>query len=105
MNTMFIASAKTERSIRHVMTGLNPQGVGVASFKVPEGAEKRHDYLWRVHNAVPGWKPGPASSTKSPGPSRRMTGPIAASTEPADSGIAMPFTFAVRSALQPRFSL
>jgi PPK2 family polyphosphate:nucleotide phosphotransferase len=35
------------------MTGLNPQGVHVTPFKVPEGPEKRHDYLWRVHNAVP----------------------------------------------------
>lgn len=41
--------------IRHVMTGLNPQGVTVTPFKVPEGKEKRHDYLWRVHNAVPEW--------------------------------------------------
>jgi PPK2 family polyphosphate:nucleotide phosphotransferase len=40
-------------TIRHVMTGMNPQGVSVVPFKVPEGAEKRHDYLWRVHNAVP----------------------------------------------------
>ena len=40
-------------TIRHVMSGLNPQGVVVTPFKVPEGAEKRHDYLWRVHNAVP----------------------------------------------------
>jgi PPK2 family polyphosphate:nucleotide phosphotransferase len=40
-------------TIRHVMVGLNPQGVKVTPFKVPEGAEKRHDYLWRVHNAVP----------------------------------------------------
>jgi PPK2 family polyphosphate:nucleotide phosphotransferase len=40
-------------TIRHVMSGLNPQGVNVTSFKVPEGAEKRHDYLWRVHNVVP----------------------------------------------------
>ncbi len=40
-------------TIQHVMSGLNPQGVRVTSFKVPEGAEKRHDYLWRVHNAVP----------------------------------------------------
>ena len=39
--------------IRHVMTGLNPQGVTVTPFKVPEGKEKKHDYLWRVHNAVP----------------------------------------------------
>ena len=40
-------------TIQHVMSGLNPQGVRVTSFKVPEGAEKRHDYLWRVHCAVP----------------------------------------------------
>jgi PPK2 family polyphosphate:nucleotide phosphotransferase len=42
-------------TIRHVMSGLNPQGVTVTSFKVPEGAEKRHGYLWRVHKAVPEW--------------------------------------------------
>src|SRR5450631_3075079 len=40
-------------TIQHVMSGLNPQGVRVTSFKVPEGSEKRHDYLWRVHRAVP----------------------------------------------------
>jgi PPK2 family polyphosphate:nucleotide phosphotransferase len=40
-------------TIRHVMTGLNPQGTQVTSFKVPEGIERRHDYLWRVHRAVP----------------------------------------------------
>src|SRR4051794_30993809 len=40
-------------TIKHVMTGLNPQGVRVTPFKVPEGKEKQHDYLWRVHNAVP----------------------------------------------------
>src|SRR5260370_34209793 len=42
-------------TIRHVMSGLNPQGVKVAAFKVPEGPEKRHDYLWRVHQAWPEW--------------------------------------------------
>jgi PPK2 family polyphosphate:nucleotide phosphotransferase len=40
-------------TIRHVMSGLNPQGVRVTPFKIPEGAEKRHDYLWRVHQVVP----------------------------------------------------
>jgi PPK2 family polyphosphate:nucleotide phosphotransferase len=40
-------------TIQHVMSGLNPQGVRVTSFKVPEGSEKRHDYLWRVHRAAP----------------------------------------------------
>ncbi|MBZ5728514.1 MAG: polyphosphate kinase 2 family protein [Acidobacteriia bacterium] len=42
-------------TIRNVMSGLNPQGVDVTSFKAPDGAEKRHDYLWRVHSAVPEW--------------------------------------------------
>ncbi len=40
-------------TIKHVMSGMNPQGVDVTPFKVPEGAEKRHDYLWRIHKAVP----------------------------------------------------
>jgi PPK2 family polyphosphate:nucleotide phosphotransferase len=48
------ASGK-DGTIRHVMSGLNPQGVTVTSFKVPEGEEKRHDYLWRIHRAVPEW--------------------------------------------------
>lgn len=39
--------------IRHVMTGLNPQGCHVASFKVPTEEEADHDYLWRVHKQVP----------------------------------------------------
>ena len=42
-------------TIRHVMSGLNPQGVDVTSFKAPDGAERRHDYLWRIHRAVPEW--------------------------------------------------
>jgi PPK2 family polyphosphate:nucleotide phosphotransferase len=41
-------------TIRRVMTSFNPQGVRVTSFKVPAGEEKEHDYLWRVHKAVPG---------------------------------------------------
>jgi len=48
------ASGK-DGTIRHVMSGLNPQGVAVTPFKVPEGEEKRHDYLWRIHRAVPEW--------------------------------------------------
>src|ERR1700733_11721688 len=42
-------------TIKHVMSGMNPQGVSVTSFKVPEGEEKRHDYLWRIHRAIPEW--------------------------------------------------
>lgn len=48
-----IDAAGKDGTIRRVMSGLNPQGVDVTPFKVPEGKEKRHDYLWRVHNAVP----------------------------------------------------
>src|SRR5260370_16450154 len=40
-------------TIRRVMSGLNPQGVSVTSFKAPDRPEKPHDYLCRVHNAVP----------------------------------------------------
>ncbi len=40
-------------AIRHVMTGLNPAGVIVKSFKVPSAEEMDHDFLWRIHQAVP----------------------------------------------------
>jgi PPK2 family polyphosphate:nucleotide phosphotransferase len=40
-------------TIRHVMTGLNPQACRVTSFKVPSDEESRHDFLWRIHNAAP----------------------------------------------------
>jgi PPK2 family polyphosphate:nucleotide phosphotransferase len=48
-----IDAAGKDGTIRHVMSGLNPQGVRVTPFKVPEGEEKRHDFLWRIHKAVP----------------------------------------------------
>jgi PPK2 family polyphosphate:nucleotide phosphotransferase len=48
-----IDAAGKDGTIRRVMSGLNPQGVRVTPFKAPEGAEKRHDYLWRIHKAVP----------------------------------------------------
>ena len=40
--------------IRHVFEGVNPQGVKVASFKVPTPEELAHDYLWRIHKQTPG---------------------------------------------------
>jgi PPK2 family polyphosphate:nucleotide phosphotransferase len=40
-------------AIRHVLTGVNPQGVRVTSFKAPSDDELAHDYLWRVHQAAP----------------------------------------------------
>ena len=40
--------------IRRVFDGVNPQGVKVASFKVPTKEELDHDYLWRIHKETPG---------------------------------------------------
>ncbi len=40
-------------TIRKVFAGVNPQGVRVTSFKVPTAEELAHDFLWRVHRAVP----------------------------------------------------
>lgn len=40
-------------TIRHVMSGLNPQGVRVADFKVPSAEELAHDYLWRYARRLP----------------------------------------------------
>jgi PPK2 family polyphosphate:nucleotide phosphotransferase len=40
-------------TIKHVMRGVNPQGCQVTSFKVPTEEELDHDYLWRIHKAVP----------------------------------------------------
>jgi PPK2 family polyphosphate:nucleotide phosphotransferase len=39
--------------IRSVFTGVNPQGVRVTSFRAPTETERAHDYLWRVHAALP----------------------------------------------------
>jgi PPK2 family polyphosphate:nucleotide phosphotransferase len=39
--------------IKHVMSGVNPQGCDVHSFKTPSTEELNHDYLWRVHRCVP----------------------------------------------------
>jgi PPK2 family polyphosphate:nucleotide phosphotransferase len=40
-------------TVRHVMSGVNPQGCRVTSFKVPSAEEASHDFLWRIHQAVP----------------------------------------------------
>jgi PPK2 family polyphosphate:nucleotide phosphotransferase len=40
-------------AIRHVFSGVNPQGCTVTSFKKPTELELAHDFLWRVHLAVP----------------------------------------------------
>jgi PPK2 family polyphosphate:nucleotide phosphotransferase len=46
------ASGK-DGTIRHVMSGVNPQGCTVTSFKQPSTKELEHDFLWRIHAAVP----------------------------------------------------
>lgn len=40
-------------TIRSIMSGVNPQGVQVTSFKKPTAEELSHDFLWRIHRAVP----------------------------------------------------
>jgi PPK2 family polyphosphate:nucleotide phosphotransferase len=39
--------------IRHVLSAFNPQGCRVTSFKAPSTVERAHDFLWRIHRAVP----------------------------------------------------
>jgi PPK2 family polyphosphate:nucleotide phosphotransferase len=40
-------------TIESIFSGVNPQGCEVTSFKVPSHEELAHDYLWRIHKAVP----------------------------------------------------
>lgn len=40
-------------AIKHVMSGVNPQGVQVTNFKVPSSEELAHDYLWRCAKKLP----------------------------------------------------
>jgi len=47
-------TAGKDGTIRHIFTGVNPQGCQVAAFKEPTPEEVDHDFLWRVHRAVPG---------------------------------------------------
>jgi PPK2 family polyphosphate:nucleotide phosphotransferase len=46
------ASGK-DGTIKHVMSGVNPEGVSVTSFKQPSAVELSHDFLWRTQLAVP----------------------------------------------------
>ena len=47
-------SGGKDGTIRHVMSGFNPAGCVVSSFKAPTETELKHDFLWRIHQAVPG---------------------------------------------------
>ncbi|MCD6576770.1 MAG: polyphosphate kinase 2 family protein [Anaerolineaceae bacterium] len=46
-------SGGKDGTIRSIFKGVNPQGVHVASFKVPTPEEIGHDYLWRIHKQTP----------------------------------------------------
>jgi len=47
-------AAGKDGAIKHVMTGFNPQGVKVTSYKKPSSNELEHDYFWRHYKALPG---------------------------------------------------
>jgi len=48
-----IDAAGKDSTIKHVMSGVNPQGVQVVSFRRPSAEELDHNYLWRISNALP----------------------------------------------------
>ncbi len=48
-----IDAAGKDGTIKHVMSGVNPQGVQVSSFKAPSAEEQDHEFLWRAMKRVP----------------------------------------------------
>ena len=46
-------AAGKDGAIKHVMSGVNPQGCDVHAFKAPSNEELDHDYLWRAHKCIP----------------------------------------------------
>lgn len=46
-------AAGKDGTISHIFSGMNPQGVNVASFKKPTPQETAHDFLWRAHQHAP----------------------------------------------------
>jgi PPK2 family polyphosphate:nucleotide phosphotransferase len=46
-------AAGKDGAIKHVMSGINPQGCQVASFKAPSAEDLDHDYLWRIQKYLP----------------------------------------------------
>lgn len=48
-----IHAAGKDGTVKHVMSGVNPEGVDVYSFKTPTAVERAHDYLWRHQLVVP----------------------------------------------------
>jgi PPK2 family polyphosphate:nucleotide phosphotransferase len=48
-----IDAAGKDGTIKHVMSGVNPQGCQVSSFKMPSSVDLNHDYLWRCNAQLP----------------------------------------------------
>jgi PPK2 family polyphosphate:nucleotide phosphotransferase len=46
-------AAGKDGAVKHVMSGINPQGCDVHAFKTPTNEELDHDYLWRAHKVLP----------------------------------------------------
>src|SRR6185369_10428118 len=46
-------AAGKDGAVKHVMSGVNPQGCQVHSFKAPSAEELDHDFLWRIAKALP----------------------------------------------------
>ncbi len=46
-------AAGKDSTIKHVMSGLNPQGCSVTSFKAPSAEDLDHDFLWRATRSLP----------------------------------------------------
>ena len=46
-------AAGKDGAIKHVMSGVNPQGVDVTSFKAPNAEERLHNFMWRPHRHLP----------------------------------------------------
>ena len=53
LNFQGMDAAGKDGAIRHVMSGVNPQGCQVSSFKQPSAAELQHDFLWRTTRRLP----------------------------------------------------
>src|SRR5246127_5443064 len=48
-----VDAAGKDGTIKHVMSGVNPQGVDVHSFKAPSSIELSHDFIWRTNRCLP----------------------------------------------------
>src|ERR1700689_5019897 len=46
-------AAGKDGTVKHVMSGVNPEGVQVSSFKIPSATELQHDFLWRTTQHLP----------------------------------------------------